>query len=97
MLLDILAQNDLLDKVEIINQDIPTAYNMITTGKIQALAAWEPYPSYLMQNDQMIRLMDGEVTGNDYLAGIMIDDDWAKKTVSILQYFWIVSKNHMSF
>ncbi|MEK4236844.1 ABC transporter substrate-binding protein [Paenibacillus sp. FSL H7-0714] len=87
MLLDILAQNDLLDKVEIINQDIPTAYNMITTGKIQALAAWEPYPSYLMQNDQMIRLMDGEVTGNDYLAGIMIDDDWAKKNSEYTSIF----------
>jgi len=96
MLLEILAQNNLLDDIEVVHQDIPTAYNMILAGKISALAAWEPYPSLLVDERMMIKLVDGEKSQNNYLTGIMIDSEWEREHQELVQiYLECIVESHV--
>lgn len=88
MLLEILENNCLMDSVHIVHQDIPTACNMVMTGKVDAMAAWEPYPTAMEWEGKMTELINGEESGKDYLAGIVVDKNWAddnEKILDILQ------------
>lgn len=79
MLIDILNKEELLEYVNIVHQDIPTACNMLITGKIDALAAWEPYVTEMQMQKKMSELVSGEMSGKDYLAGLIVDTDWMNK------------------
>lgn len=87
MLLEILINNNMLDEITITHQDIPTAYTLIKTGKITALAAWEPYPTFLKNQANVIELVSGEESNIDYLAGVMIDENWAHENEEIVNLF----------
>lgn len=87
MLLEILKKNNLLESVNIVYQDIPTACNMVVTEKVDAMAAWEPYPSAMQYENKMTELVSGVETGNDYLAGIVVDSDWIESHKHIFEIF----------
>lgn len=78
MLMRILNKYSLTGAVKIQHQDIPTAYAMVHSGKMDVLAAWEPYPSLFLEQTEMVKLVDGSRSGIDYLAGIVEDADWAE-------------------
>lgn len=87
MLLEILKTWKVIDKVNIVYQDIPTACNMVVTGKVDAVAAWEPYPTMMQLENKMNELVSGGETGNSYLAGIVVDTDWVKANKQIFDIF----------
>lgn len=77
MLMRILEKHALTSDVQIQHQDIPTAYTMVHSGKLSVVAAWEPYPSLFLKQAEMVKLVDGNESGVDYIAGIVEDKDWA--------------------
>ncbi len=87
MLLEVLEKYHLSDNVRVTYQDIPTACNMVATGKIDAMAAWEPYPTAMQWENGMLELVNGAESEKDYLAGIVVDKDWANENGEILDIF----------
>ena len=73
MLLDILNNKGIVHDVTIVHQDIPTAIGMLETGKVDAIAVWEPYETSLFASGKAKVLVEGAETKQDYLAGIMVD------------------------
>lgn len=55
--------------------------------KVDAMAAWEPYPSAMQYENKMTELVSGVETGNDYLAGIVVDSDWIESHKHIFEIF----------
>ena len=87
MLLEFLKKNNLLESVNIVYQDTPTACNMVVSGKVDAVAAWEPYPSAMKYENKMVELISGAETGNTYLAGVVADSDWIESHKHIFEIF----------
>lgn len=87
MLLNILKQNNLVNKVNVVHQEINIASDLLKTNKIDALAAWDPYPRYLTQENQVKTLANGEESKADYLTGIMVNKKWAEDNRDIVVAF----------
>lgn len=87
MLLQILNRYDLIDKVTILHQDVTIASTLLETNKIDAFAAWDPYPRLLIENGSAELLADGSESNSDYLTGIMVNKTWAEKNNDILVLF----------
>lgn len=71
-----LKKYGILDKVEIVSQDVNVGLSNIQQNKIAAHATWEPFPSLAVSNQYGKVLLDGAETGVDYLDGIVADKDW---------------------
>ncbi|SDI73389.1 helix-turn-helix domain-containing protein [Natribacillus halophilus] len=62
---------------EIINQDMNSNYTNIMNGYVEASVMWEPYVS--LSQLQGARTIDCEGFNDDYLTGVMAQDQWAQK------------------
>lgn len=87
MLLSFLVEYNLLNKVEILHQDIPTACNMVYTEKVDAVAAWEPYPVLMYNSDKMRKIYDGVDTKTDYLSAIVVDKNWEAENSDLVKIY----------
>lgn len=87
MLLDALEQNNMVDKVKIIDQSVTLGMQSIEQNKIAAHSSWEPYPSLITKKDIGNVLLSGEETNRDYLAGVVANRDWAEKNKSYVVAF----------
>ncbi len=87
MLIEILEKYELTEKVTIVHQDIPTACSMLEAGKVDAIVVWEPYETYLSTLQNAHVLVSGEETGTTYLAGVMVDQEFAKRYPEIVNIF----------
>ncbi|WP_233531543.1 ABC transporter substrate-binding protein [Paenibacillus alkalitolerans] len=79
MLLDALKQNDLTDKVKIVDQSVTVGMQSVEQNKIAAHSTWEPYPSLIMHKDTAKVLYDGAETKIDYLDGVVANLDWVNE------------------
>lgn len=80
MLLNTLKKEGLLDDVEIHHQSTVVGAQNIKTEKIDAVAAWEPYPTILSEQQKTGKIIaKGEDTNIDYLSAIVVNDEWIKK------------------
>jgi len=87
MLLKILRDYEILQDVIIIHQDINIGISSLESGKVDALAAWAPYPKLLEGNKVARVLVDGSESGSDYLAGVVVNKKWAKQNEKIVIAF----------
>src|SRR5690606_33132133 len=87
MLLRILNFNGLLNNVTIVHHDVSIASNLIKENKIDAFAAWDPYPRLLSREDSIDLLADGTESGIDYLTGVVINKEWAENNEEFVVLF----------
>ena len=87
MLMKVLEKNNLLDKVTIVHQDVALASQLLSTNKTDAFSIWAPYPNFLVDEGSAKVLLDGEETKIDYLAGVIVDNNWAKENKEIVDLF----------
>ena len=87
MLMKILEKHNLLNKVEIVHQDVAQASQLLSTNKTDAFSIWDPYPLFLKSKITAKRLVDGKESEIDYLAGIMVNNNWAKENQEIVKLF----------
>lgn len=87
MLLRVLQKYDLVDKVTIVHQDINVANTLLAMEKVDAFSVWAPYGEYLVQNNVAKVLLNGKESEEDYLTGIVINEDWAKENPKIYDAF----------
>jgi len=87
MALDVLRQFDLLDRVQLVDLPINVGADAIRQGKADAVACWEPYPAVLTGKGLYRVLVGGEVTGIDYLDGVVANREWAESNPLIMQAF----------
>jgi NitT/TauT family transport system substrate-binding protein len=89
MLLAILEKNNLVDKVNLINQDVTTAMTSLESEKVDAVATWDPYPRLFEKRGKAKKLADGSKSETDYLAGVVASRTWAEQnseiTIAFLQ------------
>ncbi|QQK77211.1 helix-turn-helix domain-containing protein [Salicibibacter cibarius] len=62
---------------EIINQDMNSSYSNIMQGCVEASVMWEPYVS--LSRLQGARTIDYESINDDYLTGVIAQEQWAQK------------------
>ena len=87
MLMKVLEKNNLLDKVTIVHQDVALASQLLGTNKTDAFSIWAPYPNFLVNEGNAKILLDGEDTKIDYLACVIVDNNWAKQNQEIVDLF----------
>lgn len=87
MLMKVLKENDMLNDVEIVHQDVALANQLLNEKKTDAFAIWSPYPAFLIKNDIGEILVDGTDSKIDYLAGVVVDYNWAKRNNKIITAF----------
>lgn len=87
MLMKILEKHNLLNKVEIVHQDVAQASQLLSTNKTDAFSIWDPYPLFLKSKINAKILVDGKESEIDYLAGIMVNNNWAKENQEIVKLF----------
>ncbi len=87
MLMKVLEKYDLLDKVEIVHQDVALASQLLKTKKTDAFAIWAPYPNFLVNEGSAEILAEGTESEIDYLAGVIVNNNWAKENKDIVQLF----------
>lgn len=87
MLMKALEKYDMLDDVTIAHQDVALASQLLSTNKTDAFSIWAPYPNFLVDNGSAKVLLDGKDTEIDYLAGVIVNNNWAKKNQDIVKLF----------
>ena len=87
MLMKILEKNNILDDVEIVHQDVALASQLLSSKKTDAFAIWAPYPNFLEDKDIGRILVDGSESEIDYLAGVIVDQDYAVDNPLIVKAF----------
>ena len=87
MLLKVLKDNNMIDKVEIVHQDINVANTLLLNNEVDAFSVWAPYGEYLVANKYAKKIVDGVESEEDYLTGIIIDEDWGNENTQILEAF----------
>lgn len=87
MLMKILEKNNMLDDVEIVHQDVALASQLLSSKKTDAFAIWAPYPNFLEDKNIGRVLVDGSESEIDYLAGVIVDQDYAKDNPKVVKAF----------
>lgn len=87
MLMKALEKYNMLDDVNIVHQDVALASQLLSTNKTDAFSIWAPYPNFLVDEGSAKVLLDGKETNIDYLAGVIVDNNWAKKNKKIVNLF----------
>lgn len=87
MLLKVLEKNNLLEKVKIVHQDVALASQLLKTKKTDAFSIWAPYPNFLVEEGDARVLVGGEESEIDYLAGVIVNNKWAKENDEIVKLF----------
>lgn len=71
--------------INILFQDIPTAILLFKKGEIDAISVWEPYSSYLIQENNFIKIK--KKNKNKYLAGVVANKKFIEKNEEIKKAF----------
>lgn len=87
MLMKVLEKHKILDDVEIVHQDVALASQLLNSKKTDAFAIWAPYPNFLEDKDIGRVLVDGSESEIDYLAGVIVDQDYADENPDIVKAF----------
>lgn len=87
MLMKALEKNNMLDDVTIVHQDVALSSQLLATGKTDAFSIWAPYPNFLTNESSAKVLLDGKETEIDYLAGVIVNNNWAKENQKIVNLF----------
>lgn len=87
MLMKVLEKNNMLDDVEIVHQDVALAGQLLSSKKADAFAIWDPYPYFLVDKNIGKILIDGSESDIDYLAGVVVDKDYADDNKEIVDAF----------
>lgn len=87
MLMKILENYNMLDKVEIVHQDVAMASQMLSMNKTDAFAIWDPYPNYLEEEIQAKKVVDGVESNVDYLAGVIINNNLMERDKLLVTTF----------
>lgn len=87
MLMKVLEKYGMLDVVNIVHQDVAISNQLLSTNKTDAFAIWEPYPSFLEKEQSGKILINGDESNIDYLAGIIVDNNFAKKNKKVIKLF----------
>ena len=77
----------ILEKYNLLNQDVSMAIQLLSTNKTDAFAIWEPYPKYLQKEIDTRVIVDGEESQVDYLAGVIINNNLKEKDEKLVQAF----------
>lgn len=76
MLMKVLKKYNLIDKVEIVHQDVAMASQLLLNSKIDAFSIWEPYPTMFQNLNMAKKIVDGTESNIDYLAGVIVNKNW---------------------
>lgn len=87
MLMKALEKYNMLNDVTIVHQDVALASQLLSTNKTDAFSIWAPYPNFLVDEGSAKVLLDGKDTEIDYLAGVIVNNNWAKKNQKIVKLF----------
>lgn len=87
MLMKILEKHKMLDDVEIVHQDVALASQLLSSKKTDAFAIWAPYPNFLEDKNIGKVLVDGSESEIDYLAGVIVDQDYADDNPKVVNAF----------
>lgn len=87
MLMKALQKYDMLNDVTITHQDVSLSSQLLSTNKTDAFSIWEPYPTLLSNEGSGEILFSGEETGVDYLAGVIVNNNYAKENEKIVTLF----------
>lgn len=87
MVLDVIHQYGISDEVTLVDLPITVGADQVRQGRADAVACWEPYPSLLVSRGTHKVLVGGEVTGIDYLDGVVVNKQWAEKNPQLIKAF----------
>lgn len=87
MVMKLLDKYNMNDKVNIIHQDVAMASQLLSSNKIDAFSIWEPYPTVLNGRGLSRLLIDGSETKVDYIAGVIVNNNWYKDNEKIVLLF----------
>ena len=87
MLMKVLEKHNMLDEVTIVHQDVALSSQLLSTNKTDAFSIWAPYPNFLEKEGSGKILIDGEESNIDYLAGVIVNNNYAKKNKKIMKLF----------
>lgn len=87
MLMKILEKHNMLNEVDIVHQDVALSSQLLSTNKTDAFSIWAPYPNFLEKNGSGKILISGEDSDIDYLAGVIVNNNYAKKNKNIVKLF----------
>lgn len=87
MLMKALEKYNMLNDVTIVHQDVALASQLLSTNKTDAFSIWAPYPNFLVDEGSAKVLLDGKDTEIDYLAGVIVNNNWAKENQKIVKLF----------
>lgn len=69
------------------NHSIEGSLDLMKNGKVDAVAAWEPYPLVSTSKNETKILIDGDKSGIDYIDGVVVNRNWAKENPDYLKAF----------
>jgi len=87
MLMKVLEKYGLLDDVNIVHQDVALSSQLLSTSKTDAFSIWAPYPNFLEEEGSGKVLIDGEESNIDYLAGVIVNNNYANENKKIVKLF----------
>lgn len=87
MLMKVLEKHNILDDVKIVHQDVSLSNQLLSTNKTDAFSIWAPYPNFLEKEGSGKVLVSGEESDIDYLAGVIVNNNYARKNKKIVKLF----------
>lgn len=87
MLMKVLEKHDMLDDVTIVHQDVALSSQLLSTNKTDAFSIWAPYPNFLTEEGSGKILLSGEDSEIDYLAGVIVNNNYAKNNKKVVELF----------
>ena len=87
MLMKVLEKYNMLDDVNIVHQDVALSSQLLSTNKTDAFSIWAPYPNFLEEEGSGKVLVSGEESDIDYLAGVIVNNNYAKKNEKVVKLF----------
>ena len=87
MLLKVLEKYNMLDDVNIVHQDVALSSQLLSQNKTDAFSIWAPYPNFLEEEGSGKILVSGEESNIDYLAGVIVNNNFAKENKLVVKLF----------
>ncbi len=87
MLMKVLEKHHMLNDVNIVHQDVALASQLLSTNKTDAFSIWAPYPNFLEAENSGKVLISGEESNIDYLAGVIVDNNYANENPTVVKLF----------
>lgn len=87
MLMKVIEKYNMFDEVTIVHQDVSLSSQLLSTNKTDAFSIWEPYPTFLEKEGYGKVLVSGEESDIDYLAGVIVNNNYANKNKKVVKLF----------